>query len=148
MILDSLSNSSNYESINPYFKQAFEFIKKTDWSKQELGKIYLDGDNCYINYMEADGKSSETARFESHKAYLDIQVPITATEQIGFIPTCELNEPEAPYNAEKDIIFYKDKGDVLITVKPMHFTVFWPWDGHQPCIGQGKWRKLVVKIKL
>lgn len=148
MILDSLQNSVHYESVNPYFKQAFDFIKSTDWSKQELGKIYLDGENCYINFMETDGKTPETAQFESHTAYLDIQVPITATEQIGFIPTCELKLPGAPYSPEKDVIMYNDKGGALITVKPMHFTVFWPWDGHQPCIGEGKWRKLVVKIKL
>ena len=41
--------------------------------------------------------------------------------------------------------------DVLhdfIMVKPMHFAIFWPWDGHQPCVGEGNWKKLVVKIKL
>lgn len=148
MILDSLENSTRYEAINPYFKIAFDYIKKTDWNKVELGKIILDGDNCYINYMEAEGKTPDVAKFETHKAYVDIQVPICVTEQMGFMPAEDLKLPDAPYNEEKDFTLFSDKGGVLLTVKPMCFTVFWPWDGHQPCIGQGKWRKLVVKIKL
>jgi len=148
MILDSLENSAYYEDLNPYFKQAFDYIKSTDWSKVEPGKIVLDGENCFINYMEASGKTSDEAKFETHNAYLDIQVPLDATEQIGYIPTCDLKQPEAPYNEEKDITFFSDKKGALITVRPNHFTVFWPWDGHQPCIGRGKWHKLVVKIKL
>ena len=148
MILDSLENSSNYETFNPYFKKAFHFIKQTDWSKVEPGKIVLDGDNCYINFMKQAGKKVDAAKYESHEKYLDIQVPIDAAELIGVIPTCELKKPEAPYNEEKDITFYQDKGGDLITVKPMHFMILYPCDGHQPCIGEGIWHKLVVKIKL
>ena len=48
MILDSLENSIHYESLNPYFKQAFDYIKNTDWSQVKPGKIELDGKNCYI----------------------------------------------------------------------------------------------------
>lgn len=148
MILDSLQNSAHYESLNPYFKQAFDFIKQNDWSKQEPGKIILDGKNCFINFMEQPGKTEEAAKFETHNDYVDIQVPIDGTEIMGFIPTHELQQPDAPYNPEKDITKYSDKGGALITVKPMHFAIFWPWDGHQPCIGEGVWHKLVVKIKL
>lgn len=148
MILDSLENSIHYESLNPYFKQAFDYIKNADWSQAKPGKIELDGKNCYINFMEQPGKTTDVAKFETHNQYLDIQVPIDATEQIGYIPTPELKLPEAPYNPEKDITFFSDKGGQLITVNPMHFVVFYPWDGHQPCIGEGAWHKLVVKIKL
>jgi len=148
MVIDSLENSARYEAMNPYFKQAFDYVKNTDWSKVEPGKIMLDGKNCFINYMEQDGKTTEAAKFETHNQYLDIQVPLTAEETIGYIPTCELQLPDAPYNEDKDITKYSDKTDCLIKVKPMHFAIFWPWDGHQPCIGEGSWRKVVVKIKL
>lgn len=148
MILDSIENSVKYESLNPYFKLAFDYIKSTDWSKVEPGKIMLDGKNCFINFMEQAGKTIEAAKFETHNEYLDIQVPIDGTEKMGYIPTCDLKEPDAPYNPEKDITKFSDKTDALITVKPMQFAIFYPWDGHQPCIGEGTWHKLVVKIKL
>lgn len=148
MVLDSLENSVNYEALNPRMKEAFDYVKNTDWSKVEPGKIMLDGKNLFINYMVQPGKTVEAAKFETHNDYLDIQIPLDGVEQMGWMPTCELQMPDAPYNPEKDITKYSDKTDALITVKPMHFAIFWPWDGHQPCIGEGTWRKLVVKIKL
>lgn len=149
MVLDSLENSARYESMNPYFKQAFDYVKSTDWSKVEPGKTLLDGKNCYINYIDQTGKTVEVAKFETHNDYLDIQIPLDGEELMGYMPVEELKQPDAPYNPEKDITKYSDKGDCLIKVKPMHFAIFWPWDGHQPCIGEGKqWHKLVVKIKL
>ncbi|MBR2624354.1 MAG: YhcH/YjgK/YiaL family protein, partial [Paludibacteraceae bacterium] len=39
MILDALENSALYESLNPRFKAAFDYVKKTDFSKLEPGKI-------------------------------------------------------------------------------------------------------------
>ena len=43
MVLDSLQNSAKYESLHPAFKQAFDFVKNTDWSKMEPGKTMLNG---------------------------------------------------------------------------------------------------------
>ena len=148
MVLDSLANSAHYEALNPYFKMAFDYIKKTDWTTVEPGKILLDGKNCFINVINQAGKTPEAAKFETHNNYLDIQIPLDGTELMGFIPTPDLKLPDAPYNAEKDCTKYSDKTDCLIMVKPMHFAIFWPWDGHQPCIGEGNWKKLVVKLKL
>lgn len=148
MVLDSLENSARYEVLHPLFKQAFDFIKQTDWNNVELGKIVLDGKNLFINYMEQKGKTTEEAKFETHNDYLDIQVPLTGTECMGYKPTCQLTQPDAPYNPEKDITKYSDKSDCILTLQPNHFAIFWPWDGHQPCIGEGSWRKIVVKIKL
>ena len=148
MVLDSLANSAHYEALNPYFKMAFDYIKKTDWTTVEPGKILLDGKNCFINVINQAGKTPEAAKFETHNNYLDIQIPLDGTELMGIIPTDELKLPDAPYNPEKDITKYSDKTDCFIMVKPMHFAIFWPWDGHQPCVGEGNWKKLVVKIKL
>ena len=38
MILDSLENSKRIECIHPLFKQAFDYVKSTDFSKMEDGK--------------------------------------------------------------------------------------------------------------
>ncbi len=148
MILDSLDNSTRYEALNPLFKQAFDYIKQTDWAQVEPGKVVLDGKNLFINVIDQKGKTVEEAKFETHNDYLDIQIPLDGTELMGYKPTCELVQPDAPYNPEKDITKYSDKGGYLVRVEPRHFAIFWPWDGHQPCIGEGAWRKLVVKIKL
>ena len=66
MILDSLSNSASIEQLHPLFKQAFDYLKSTDFSKKEAGKIVLDGDNLYISVAEPTGKSKEAAKLETH----------------------------------------------------------------------------------
>jgi len=148
MILDSLQNSAMYEELHPKFKQAFDFIKKTDFSKLEPGKIELDGKNLFVNFAEGTGKKPTEAKMETHNEYIDIQVPYTSVETMGYIPTVDLKNPIEAYNAEKDITFFNDKATTFVTVVPGHFTVFFPEDGHQPGIGEGPFRKIIVKVKV
>lgn len=148
MILDSLENSAMYESLHPRFKAAFDYVKSTDFSKMEPGKIMLDEKNLFVNFAEGNGKTPEVAKMETHNDYIDIQIPFTSTEIMGYIPTCDLKEPMDAYNAEKDITFFKDKATTFVTVLPGQFCIFFPEDGHQPGIGEGPFRKIIVKVKV
>ena len=148
MVFDSLNNSTKYESLHPAFKKAFEFLKSTDFTKLNPGKIYLDGNNLFVNYAEVTGKTDDTAKMETHNAYIDIQVAVEKSEMMGYTPTCDLKEPKDVYNEEKDITFFSDKAQLMLTVNPGQFVIFWPEDGHQPGIGEGTWRKVIVKVKL
>lgn len=73
MVLDSLENSDLYVSLNPRFKAAFDYVKNTDFTKMEPGKIYLDEKNLFINFAEGKGKTTEEAKMETHKDYIDIR---------------------------------------------------------------------------
>ncbi|MGL4293861.1 MAG: YhcH/YjgK/YiaL family protein [Bacteroidales bacterium] len=148
MILDSLCNSAKYEGLHPAFKQAFDFIKSTDFSKLEPGKIELAGKDLFVNFAEPTGKTASEAKMETHNAYIDIQVPYTAVEKMGWIPTSELKEPIGEYNAEKDITFFKDQATAFVDVHPGQFAIFFPEDGHQPGIAEGVFRKIIVKVKI
>lgn len=148
MVQDSLVNSARYESLHPAFKQAFDYIKSTDFSKMEPGKVYLNGQDLFVNVNACIGKSAVDAKMETHNDYIDIQVSLEANELMGYTPTCDLKEPRAPYNSEKDITFFYDKAQQMLVVKPGQFVIFWPEDGHQPGIGEGAWKKIIVKIKI
>lgn len=147
MVLDSLQNSAKYEGLHPAFKQAFDYVKNTDWSKVEPGKIFLDEKNLFINYAVCKTKSVETAKMETHNDYIDIQVVVEQDEVMGYTPACELEKPMAPYNPEKDITFFEDNGQQMLNVRKGQFCIFWPEDGHQPGIGEGEWKKVIVKVK-
>ena len=148
MVLDSLSNSSKYEVLHPAFKKAFDFIKNTDFSKINPGIIEIDGKDLFINFAQITGKVKDDAKMETHNEYIDIQITYGANEIMGYIPASELKSPEAPYNAEKDITFFKDKATTFIDVKIGQFVIFFPEDGHQPRIGDGSYTKIIVKVKL
>ena len=110
------------------------------------GKIVLDGDKLFISVSDVTGKTPEAARVETHEKYIDIQMPLTATETIGWIAADECVTVTNAYNAEKDIAFFADKPTTYVALQPKQFAIFFPHDGHAPCIGQGDFRKAVVKV--
>jgi YhcH/YjgK/YiaL family protein len=148
MILDSLKNAGLYESIHPRFKQAFDFLCNTDLTTFPLGKVELDGKDLFVNVVDAEGRTTETARMETHNNYIDIQVPVTGAETMGWIAGAELSEITEPYNADKDVCFYADKASNFIVVNPFEFAVFFPTDGHQPQIFEGVQKKIIVKVRV
>jgi YhcH/YjgK/YiaL family protein len=148
MILDSLKNSAKYDSLHPRFKAAFDYVKSTDFSKLEPGKIEIDGDNLFISFAAGKFKTPDEAKMETHNAYIDIQIPFTSVEIMGYIPAVDLKEPMDAYNPEKDITFFADKATSFARVVPGQFAIFFPEDGHQPGIGEGEFRKIIVKVKI
>jgi len=147
MILGNLEDSRIYEDAHPLFKKAFEFLRSTDLTALPAGRIELEGTSIVVNVNEVKGKTPEEAKMETHRNYIDIQVPVSASETMGWKSADCLRKPLDTYNAEKDITFYADKTDNLFVVKPFEFAVFYPEDGHQPGIGQGEWRKIIVKVR-
>jgi len=146
MILDSLKNAYAYISLNPLFKQAFDFISKNDLSSFEPGKVVLDGDRLYISVMEIEGKTPEAAKMEAHKKYIDIQIVLKGEETMGWTAIEHCKNEIDPYNTDKDIVFYTDKPTTNISVNPGEFIIFFPEDGHAPAIGKGHIKKAVVKV--
>jgi YhcH/YjgK/YiaL family protein len=85
---------------------------------------------------------------ETHSRFIDIQVPVTAAEFMGWKSAERLADSLDAYNAEKDVTLYADQADTMLKVRVGEFAVFFPEDGHQPGIGEGKWRKIIVKIRI
>ena len=148
MVIDSLQHTEIYEHINPLFKKAFEFIKKSDFSKMEPGKIELDGDNLFLIISDTDMKDKADAKLEVHNQYIDIQIPISKTESFGWKGRRDLQNANSEFDHTRDIQFFEDTPDSYFSVAPGNFVAFWPQDTHAPCIGEGVIRKVVVKIKI
>ena len=148
MILDSLENAGLYTSIHPLFKQAFDFLQNNDLSALPLGKKELNGSDLFVNVVEVDGKTAIEAKMETHVRYIDIQMPVTATETMGWIAANQLKQISQEYNSDKDISFFADKATNFIHVQPTEFAVFFPEDGHQPGIAEGQFKKVIVKVKV
>ena len=146
MIIDSLDNAHLYECLHPRFKQAFDFVRSTDFSLLEDGRIELQGDDLYVNLASNVGKSS--ASLEVHESYIDIQMPLSTTERIGWKSLSRCNKILESYDRDKDIAFYEDDFDTLLSVSPQQFVIFYPQDAHAPAMAEGFLRKIVVKIKL
>lgn len=146
MIVDTLDNLGKYVTMNPLFADVVEFISKNDLNKLEAGKHYIKDKDLFVNITTATGKTKETATYETHRNMLDIQIPLSAPETYGYMPLKDM--PQAEYNAEKDVTKYPGLvGGSYVTCKPGEFAMFFPQDGHQPCIGEGEIHKAIFKVK-
>lgn len=145
MILDHISSFSNYESLNPLFAKVAEFIDRNDLAELSTGRHEILGDDLYVNIVDTKPKSRDAARIETHDEMIDIQIPISAGEQMGWTPRELL--PAAPYDDKDDISFYDGQAQTYINVEPGQFVIFFPRDGHAPAITESMLRKAIFKVK-
>ena len=146
MIVDTLDNLKKYTGVNPLFEDVVEFLKNNDLNKLEAGKHYIKDGDLFVNITTATGKTAEEATYETHRRMLDIQIPLSAPETYVYMPLKDM--PEAEYNEAKDVTKYPGlMGGSLVTCKPGEFAIFFPQDGHQPCIGKGEIHKAIFKVK-
>ena len=148
MILANLSDSSRYENLHPLFKTAFDFIKANDLTKKDLGRIELQGEDLFINNIEAKLINKEKQALEIHREYIDIHIPLNNTEVIGWKATQNLKTPRETFNTEEDFALYDEVATSYINVSPGEFFIAFPEDAHAPIIGNGTLRKLIVKVKV
>ena len=148
MIIDTLDNLGKYVALNPLFADVVEFLKSHDLKTMEAGKYPIKDKDLFLNLSLTKQRTKETAILETHIEMIDIQIPITCAESFGYSPLCDL--PAFEYNAEKDITKYGDtKPQTYVTVNPGQFAIFFPQDGHAPCIiEKEEIKKAIFKIKV
>ena len=127
MVIDRLENIEKYTLLHPLFE--------------------LKGKDLLVNVAQTNPKEKENAKLETHKDYIDIQIPLSGTEIMGYTAAQDCLPVDAPYNAEKDITFFEGLAEDYIAVKPGMFAIFFPQDGHAPGITPDGVKKIIVKVK-
>ena len=146
MVIDTLDKLSLYEGLNPLFKDVIEFINNNDLNKLESGKYKIKGDDLFVNITMAKGKTPDEAVLETHKKMIDIQIPLSADETYGYTPLCNL--PCKEYDSAKDITKIPGvRADSYVTCQAGMFAIFFPQDGHAPCISENpEIKKAIFKV--
>ncbi len=147
MVIDVLDKLALYESVNPLFKDVVEFLKNNDLNALPEGKQEIKGADLFVNIQVAKGKTPDEAVLETHNKMIDIQIPLSGAETYGYTPLCNL--PDAEYNEAKDITKMPGlAADSYVTCQPGMFAIFFPQDGHAPCISaEPEIKKAIFKIK-
>ena len=147
MIIDTLDNFGKYLALNPLFAEVEKFISENNLSAMETGKYPIKDKDLFVNIAIAKGKAPDEAVLETHVKMIDIQIPLDGPETYGYTPLCRL--PEVEYNAEKDITKYPDlMAESFIDCQPGMFAIFFPQDGHAPCISMApEIKKAIFKVK-
>lgn len=133
------------------WEKAFRFFKNNDLLKLDIKRYDIDGDNLFAMVSEYMTKNEETAQFEAHRKYIDIQYVVSGKEIMNMTPLKTVLEVITPYDATKDIEFITVSQIVGYKATPSNFFIFFPGDAHRPGLKDGensKVRKIVIKVKM
>lgn len=151
MILDRLENA---EALCTYGKElvlAFDYLRRTDFSRLGVGRHPIDGDRVYAMVQRYQPKPISEAKWEAHRKYLDVQYVASGSERIGYAPLRKDMPVKQEYDADKDYILYDADGD-FFAVRAGGFAIFGPQDVHAPCLllngSAEEVCKVVVKCRL
>jgi biofilm protein TabA len=148
MILDKLARGRRYRSLHPGFARAFEFLTSAELKSMPPGRQDLDGERLYVSIEHVTGRGRDGARLEAHRKYIDIQVTIDGSEEIGWMPLADCRNPSGAFLTDNDVGFYTDRPQGWISLPPGQFALFFPDDAHAPLGGMGPVRKAIVKVLL
>lgn len=147
MIFDLIKNMASYHYIASRMESVIDYIENTDLSTLH-GKTLISGENIFVLTQHAQLKEVSAARWEVHRKYLDIHIPLSEKEWIQYAPAETLTR-FGLYSPQTDIQFSDDTRDGMMMA--MHvgcFAMFLPQDAHMPCLGAGSVDKLVIKVLL
>lgn len=146
MILDVLDKANLYLTLNKGFATAIEFLLRPDLKELPVGKYDIDGERVYAMVSRDFGRKKEDALLETHEKYIDIQLVLEGTDDMGWKSKSSCKKPTGAYDPEEDIQYFADEPDSWIATKCGAFVIFFPEDAHMPLISSGQLHKVVVKI--
>ena len=147
MICDSLEHLKRYQGLNKNLDTAIDYLQTHDLAALPDGRTEVDGDNVFINMMDATLHSDHGFHPEYHKTYADLQIDITGGEGWGYtnIPGKEIGEFTG------DCGFQDSASVVTGALGEGRFVLFFPEELHKPGLVQHgcvSVRKAVVKIRM
>ena len=92
MLTTSVKIGNKYNYTEEKIEQALTFLRTTDFTGMEPGKVAIDGDRIFAEIQEYTTKDPKDCRFETHRKYYDIQYVAEGEEFFGYIPLSELEE--------------------------------------------------------
>ena len=132
--------------MNPLFADVVKFLESNDLNTLEEGKHEIKGTDLFVNVQAKSFMKLQDAVLEYHKKMIDIQIPVSDSETFGYTPVDEL--PEVEFDEQKDIAKLPGlEAQTYVTINPGQMAIFFPQDGHAPCISEsGCLRKVILKI--
>lgn len=146
MILDVLENAHRYKVLNKRFAKAIEFLLRPELKELPVGEYEIDGERVYAMVSKDTGQKKEDALLETHEKYIDIQLVLAGTDDIGWRPKSLCKQPSGEYDHKSDLQFFADKPNTWLSIVSGEFAIFFPEDAHMPLISSGQIHKVVVKI--
>ena len=147
MICDTLEHLARYNGLHPNLDTAIDYLLTHDLSALPNGRTEVDGDEVFINVMDAALHPDAGYHPEYHKLYADLQIDITGGEGWGYATA----PGEEVGTFTGDIGFQNSPDAVTGSLGEGRFVLFFPGELHKPGVARPectKVRKAVVKIRM
>lgn len=151
MIYDNLDNIALYKGLSPDIYEGLKFLQQV--TPDIAVGTYQFTPNVKAIVSEYTTKEVNENGYEAHRKNIDIQYLLKGKEKIAYLPVEELSEIK-PYSEETDAVFYNavsDHSPSNLALRLGYFAIFFPQDGHMPCLCISKpeaVKKVVVKVRL
>lgn len=146
MILSTLSQSDRYAALHPLFPRAFDYMRDTDLLALAPGRYPILDKQLFVIVENLPGRVREAAKLECHRRYIDIQLVLEGSDEMGWRPLADCTQPVGDYSEEKDIRFFQDAPASWIATPPGAFCIFFTEDAHAPLVSSGNIRKAIFKV--
>ena len=146
MIVDTLRQAGRYVELHPLFRPAFEYLAGLDPAKIEPGTYELQGADLYVIISRPAPQRPAHALLEAHRKYIDLQVTLTGSFNVGWRPLAECRQVSTAYDIEKDAMLFNDPPEFRIALGEGTFAIFFPEDAHAPETSHEELVKAVFKI--
>ncbi|MFA5859556.1 MAG: YhcH/YjgK/YiaL family protein [Elusimicrobiota bacterium] len=148
MIIDRLSDLGNYVMIVPRLEKVIEFFNEIPPAALSDGRTEIMGNDVYVMVSSGEGKGRDGNKLEFHREYIDIHVTLSGKEILGWKSIEDCKEVDKEYDEPKDVGIFNDKPVSYVDIPEGTFVIMYPFDAHAPLCGDGKNKKVVIKIKI
>ena len=143
MIFSTPANADRYAELHPLFMRAFDYMRNTDLLVLAPGRYSIIEKQLFVIVESVPGRAREAAKLECHRRYIDIQLVLEGTDEMGWKALADCTQPVSDY--KEDIQFFHDAPATWIATPPGAFCIFFPEDAHAPLVSSGNIRKAIFK---
>ena len=147
MIHDTLDQFVRYTGLHARFEIVAKWLKETDLGNLQLGRHeILPNGEAFANVQEIECRNRDQIPAEYHRKYIDVQIPVTGVEQMGWQPRAAIPSL-VTFDETQDVALVHLPTEDWVTVKPGEFVVFFPTDVHTPgYVTTAPHKKIIIKV--
>ena len=150
MIIDSMREFNRYCKLAPaVWEKLSAFLNSLSGTIPEPGSHKLDGEKLKVNIVHTNTSPREKGKYEVHKQYIDIHIPIRGTETIICRSSSDGLKQIGSFDVENDYVLFEPENGLDCYLEPGYFLMLYPGEVHHVLTGDGSpIVKAIVKIDI
>ena len=150
MIIDSMRSFQKYAGLNPeVWSKISSFLNSISGTVPEASSNQLDGERLIANIVHTKTQAPELGKYELHRRYIDIHLPLRGTETIICrCDSCDLKQIGS-FDEANDYVLFEAAPGLPVCLEPGYFLMLYPGEAHHVLTGDGSpIIKVIIKIDI